>query len=84
VVQAAVAEEAPDLLMQYVCVPCRLIMQPLAEVPALVAVSQQVRQRALVSVAWRQVWVQVSVAQDDWRALMVRRLDHRAAEACPL
>jgi hypothetical protein len=54
--RAVVAEEAPGLLMQYVHVPCHLTMRPPVVEQALAVVLQQV------------VWVQVSVAQVDWRA----------------
>jgi hypothetical protein len=71
------------LLMHCVHDPCHLIVLPLAEAQALAAAQQHVLQLAQVSVALLQVWVQVSVALDDLRALMVRRLGHRAVEVSP-
>jgi hypothetical protein len=82
-VQAAVAEEVSGLLMQYVYVPCHSRVLPLVEVRVSVAELQQMLQQALVAIARQQVWVQVSVGQDDSRASMVHRLDHRAAGAYP-
>lgn len=78
-VLVAVVEEVPGLLMQYACCSYHWTGLLLAEALVSAAVMQQV----LGSVVKRQVWVQVSVALDDWQASMVHRLDHRAAKACP-
>lgn len=77
--ELVVAEEVSGLLTQYACCLCHSTRLLLAEVLLLVAATPQ----ALVSVVKRQVWVQVSVALDDWQASTVHRLDHRAAKACP-
>tara|TARA_R110002003_G_scaffold126_27_gene11686 strand:- start:21541 stop:21798 length:258 start_codon:yes stop_codon:yes gene_type:complete len=71
-VQAAEEEVPVTLLMHCVHDPCHLIVLPLAEAQALAAAQQHVLQLA-----------QVSVALDDLRALMVRRLGHRAVEVSP-
>lgn len=67
--------------------PCHLTAQRLAEEQPLVAKPQAWKQQqagAQLSVAQRQAWVRVSVAQDDWRVSRDHRLGHRAAKAFPL